>query len=257
MPCVIDDPTWTKLTAAHPAVRIDRPSFSARAASSDVTGECLPDFFLASAAAAGDAAAIQTIEEAHFPAVRAALARSGAKSGELDDLVQAVRERLFVGDAPRIGQYSGKSPLARWLKVVTLRTATSSSRKITETPTSVGLDELPSDQHGADPELAFLRRTFAPLFEAAFRAAAAALTPEERNLLRYHYVERLSLERIGHIYGIHGVSAARRIQRVRARLLDLTKEQLRKETAVSSSELVSILGLIEDQLDLSVPSLFR
>jgi hypothetical protein len=62
-----------------------------------------------------------------------------------------------------------------------------------------------------DPEL-HLHRTYEVEFKQAFVDAISALTPEERNLLHYHYVQRLNIDHLGAVFGVHHVTAAGRLR---------------------------------------------
>ena len=79
-----------------------------------------------------------------------------------------------------------------------------------------------------------------------------ALESEERNLLRYHYVDRLNIDHIGAICGIHRVSAARRLTRIRARLVEGAPARLAESLRLGETELSSVLRLIESQVDVNL-----
>jgi hypothetical protein len=101
--------------AAWPAVRVDRAGFEAYA--EERTGEAheplyVEDLYLAYACAQKSPIALAAFERHFMPEVRAALASARHRGVPLDELEQLVRTKLFVGEAPKIAQYSGRGPLS-------------------------------------------------------------------------------------------------------------------------------------------------
>ena len=143
------------------------------------------------------------------------------------DVRQALRTRLLVaapGGAPRIADYAGRGPLGAWVRVAAVRVAIDLRR-------SQGQEPLPaSGEHDAspadDPELALLKARHSAAYADALRAAMASLSAKERNLMRMHFVDGLSIDRIGVAYQVHRATAARWIEALRERLLAETYRQL-------------------------------
>lgn len=257
MAATLDDLEWRRLTTRHPGLSLARAVFQAFLEDRE-SDTHLDDLYLACAASHGDQVAIAVLEAEHFPALRMIIGRAHPKARDLDDLLQGVRERLFSaspGGRPKIAEYTGRSSLAAWLRVVTNRHVVSVRRKRTEEPTDEGVELLPSGDAGADPELAYLRNTFRDVFQAAFRAAACTLDSEARNVLRYHYIDGLSIDEIGAIYKLHRVSASRRVRRARDLLVERTRSELRKAHFETSSELESILRAVESEVELSIKAI--
>jgi RNA polymerase sigma-70 factor (ECF subfamily) len=213
------------------------------------------DLYLALACAGVDREkAIVALESAFFHDCDAALARMAPDVDFIAEVKQRARAKLFVGDAtqpPRIVEYAGRGELGAFLRIVIMREAISLQRKERSHPAA---HEVPVDPGlgVADPELLYMRRKYASAFESAFRDAVAALTSEERNLLRYHYLDRLNIDHIGAIYSIHRVSAARRLTRIRAQLVEGARGRLADSLRIEGTELRSVLRLIESQVDLSL-----
>ena len=120
--------------------------------------------------------------------------------------------------------------------------------------------EVNNDDHvalvpaaSADPELKYLRERYQHEFRRAFEEAVKGLASRERNLLRYHYVDRLNIDEIGAIRGIHRVSAARHLTKVRASLIAAVREQLKTQLRVGTKDLASILRLVvQSELDIGL-----
>ena len=210
--------------------------------------------YAACACAAGDAGAIAAVEDALFGVCDVLLARYSNDTAFGQEVKQRVREKLFVAgpnQRPRIAEYSGRGDLRTFVRVALAHEAISLRRKTWR--------EIASDDDGptgqletADPELLYLKRVYAAEFARAFEAALASLTSEERNVLRYHYVDRLNIDHIGAIYRVHRVSAARRLNRARLALVDSTRRGLASRLELGSTDLRSVLRLIQSDVDVSL-----
>lgn len=199
------------------------------------------DLFVALAAAGGDEEAVRAIEHEYLAAIAPAIARF-----DKDELLQRVRYRLLAEKPPRILQYSGRGPLKSWLRVVAVREALMASR---EKKREVDLDEAEAllDEDG---EIAHMKALYGAKFKAAFAEAFAALAPDERNMLRYHYLDGLGFEEIGRMRSVHRTTITRAFQKIRDALATDTRAALARE--VGADELDSIMRLIESQLDVSL-----
>jgi RNA polymerase sigma-70 factor (ECF subfamily) len=71
-------------------------------------------------------------------------------------------------------------------------------------------------------------------------------------LLKYHYVDGFSIDKICAIYTVHRATAARWLGAAREALAVETHRLLGTRLGVSPSELRSIARLVESQLDLSI-----
>jgi RNA polymerase sigma-70 factor (ECF subfamily) len=212
------------------------------------------DVELAAACARGDAAALTSFEAAYGDE----LDRIAARFPRIDDAAQLVREKLFCGAAPRIAAFQGRGSLRGWVRATAVHALIDATRARAE-PAAPGGDaaevlaELAAP--GDDPELDYLRRTYAASFKEAFTAAVDGLSSEERNLLRYHFLHHLTVDQIGVIYRCHRATAARRVAAARDALLAATRRQLRERLGVPAEVVDSILRLIEGRVDLSLSRL--
>jgi RNA polymerase sigma-70 factor (ECF subfamily) len=212
------------------------------------------DLYLACACALGDATAMACLEATYMSALEAGIAR--APNALATEVRQTVRERLFVAhppDRPRIVEYGGHGDLGSWLRVVALRVALNVVRA--ERPREP-LERAFVDMPRADqPELDVFKRMYTSEFRAAFVQGASRLTPRQRNVLRHHYIDGLSMERIGSMYGVHRMTVQRWMDAARNLLESETKRALAVRLGVASAELESIIRLIRSQLDVSVRTL--
>ncbi len=215
------------------------------------------DLFLACACVHGDAVALQHFDR--FALAPAVAALADADMGR-DELLQQLRVRLLVRqhDAPpRIEQYGGRGSLRAWTRIAVLRAIKDERRTRSRRPHAAELaDGLLDDAAvAADPELEQVRARHGAAFRAAFAAAVAQLDAESRRLLRQHHLHGLTLETVAAIYGIHRVTAARRLGRAREALLEATRAELVRRLQLDPGELAHAVAAMMSRLELSVERL--
>ncbi len=217
------------------------------------------DLYLACACAAGDSGGVAAFDAAMADVGENTLRRLPGAGFLGDDARQMLCARLFLsedGRPPSIAEYSGRAPLRSWFRVALTRQALSALRKIKR---EVPLDEealglKPSED---DPELSHLRRRYSAEFAEAFAAAMKELRSSERSLLRHHYIDRLSIDEMGAIYGIHRVTAARRLTRAREALVAGTRRLLAARLQASPSEVRSALRILDGSVDVTLRRMLR
>lgn len=213
------------------------------------------DLYLALACARAQSRALAAFEQ-HFSAhIAAIVGRVLSDLATREDAEQLVRDRLFVTapeQQPRILEYRGRGQLLAFLRVVSSRVALGLVRKQKnhEDLDDQGGWELPD--RGDDPELQYLKVLYRSEFKAAFVAAIDELSPRSRTLLRYHLIDRLSIDKIAAIYSIHRATAARQIGKAKESVIQATQRALKARLQLGSDELNSILRLVEGNVDVSV-----
>lgn len=219
------------------------------------------DLYLACACARQLPGAIAAFDRDYMREVDVALQRMRIGPPRLQDVKQLVRQRLFVGGGSvgqptgpgKIAEYAGRGDLRRWVRSVAVRTCLNDLRK-GRREVLIDDDQLIA-QHaiaGDDPELAYMKRTYADEFRAAFGEALRQLGAREQTLLRYHHVDGLNIDEIGAIYRIHRVTAFRWIEKAKELLARSTLEVLRGRLKLPASELDSVLRMIRSQIHLSL-----
>ncbi len=216
------------------------------------------DYYLACACAEGEAAAIRAFEERFARVIDRAVSRFARTNEKRDELKQILRERLFVagpGERPRIASYTGQGFLENWLRVAAVRAFVNAERR--HRPDEPGKEEsfggMPAEQ---DIELGFLKSHYRSAFRRAFADASSKLSPGDRLILRLTVREGLSCDELAASLGVHRATAARRAARARQLLIDATRAELARSLRVDTTELTSILHLVESNLDLSISRLF-
>jgi len=212
------------------------------------------DLYLLCAYVKGAPAAAPLFEARYFGPVTATLRRLRAEPDTIDDVKQALRQRLLLDRSvdPDHKQYMGAGSLASWMCVWAVReVGHRRDRRGRDDPFEEhALTSLPTRDE--DQELAYLKQLYRREFKDAFKEALDTLAPRDRNVLRYNVLKGLNIEQIGAIYRVHRATVARWIAHARELLLHRTRELLSRRVRVSNDELESILRLIESQMDVSL-----
>jgi RNA polymerase sigma-70 factor (ECF subfamily) len=221
------------------------------------TGELPPperadDLYLACGCQAGDPGALARFESLLMPGARAAMAKVSSSADVIDEAAQELRRRLFVGPAARIGRYSGRGPLWKWLRVTANRAAHDVIRERPDSPAvhEDVIDRIMRDD--ADPEFQLVRLQYKDLFREALEKALASLSADERTLLRLRYLENQGIDRLAVPFRAHRATIARRLQAIRDKLLDEVHVQLeRRLPRLTEGDAHSIWRALQSQLHLS------
>jgi RNA polymerase sigma-70 factor (ECF subfamily) len=219
------------------------------------------DLYLACACALQLPGAIAAFDRDYMREVDIALSRMRVGPPRLADVKQLVRQRLFVGGGTagqptspgKITEYGGRGDLRRWVRSVAVRTCLNELRR-GKREILVDDDQLIA-QHAIaadDPEVDYMKRTYAAEFRTAFGDALHQLGAREQTLLRYHHVDGLNIDEIGAIYRIHRVTAFRWLEKAKELLVRSTLDTLRARLKLPANELESVLRMIRSQVHLSL-----
>jgi len=218
----------------------------------------LGDLYVACACARGEAQALAVLEGQYLAEVAASVGKMGLGNDLFDEALQATRKQLLTSDGtrlPAIASYAGRGDLRGWLRITLVRELlhqrSVARRHVPLEPAA--LADVAAADH--DPEVRYLKQTYGAEFKDAFAEALAALGDGDRALLRYQYVERLTIDEVAVLERVHRATAARRLAQARERLLERTRAVLRARLRVDSGELQSILRLIESQAQVSLERL--
>ncbi len=210
-----------------------------------------PELFLACACLAGDEAALAAFEQQFIAKTNKAIEGVDPSPSFVDEVRQRTRERLLVKPNPKLEEYSGTGSLQGWTRVVAMRLALNHKRDTAREVQDEGMiDALPFA--GRDLELDYVRSAHRQDFAAAFREALASLEARGRNVLRLSYVDRLSIDQIGTMYGTHRATAARWLSQARDELMEQTRTRLGERLKLTQSDLNSLLGALQSNLDISI-----
>ncbi len=210
------------------------------------------DLVLCCGLAAGDARALAIFEQAFGQQIEHAVGRIGSSGDMRDEVRQVLRDKLFVaekGEKLGIESYAGRGPLGRWLWVMATREALMSRRRHKR---EIPLADLNMQIADGNLELDFLKHEYRAEFRIAFAEAMTELGAKERNLLHYHFVQKLTIDQIGAIYRVHRATAFRWLRSARVSLVSATRRRVASRLEIHATEVDSILRLVQSQLELSV-----
>jgi RNA polymerase sigma-70 factor (ECF subfamily) len=253
---------WPEFTV-DPAAVVE---FVAHQATADLAEAALDglrpaDLYLACACALQLPGALEAFDRDYMREVDIALSRMRIGAPRLSDVKQLVRQRLFVGggtagqptSAGKIAEYGGRGDLRRWVRSVAVRTCLNELRR-GKREVLIDDDQIIA-QHAIavdDPELDYMKRTYAAEFKTAFGDALHQLGGREQTLLRYHHVDGLNIDEIGAIYRVHRVTAFRWLEKAKELLVRSTLDTLRARLQLPAGELDSVLRMIRSQIHLSL-----
>ena len=239
-----------------PGVGLSRDHFVARAVAVGITPTALEshdeDLFLAFACLQSEPNALRLFDANYISLVDSHIHRFGLPTHVVDEVRQRVRMKLLMGEKPGIARYAGHGPLMAFVRVTAIRVAVDTAASMGSTTSTPAEDILESfASFVEDPELAAIKNTYRDRFGAQLEASLSTLEPAEKTLLRLHIVDRLNIDAIGTIYRTHRATIARRLVRIRGKVLDDLRRQFATRWGVSSSEMRSLVRLLRDEIHLS------
>ena len=243
-----------------PAVRLSIEALQAHVTRAQVQPVALEEraeeIYLAASAALGDPAAVAELDRSFLVPASAAVTRVDASEHFIDEVRQELRVSLFTGEKPRLNAYAGLGGLLDWLRVAAVRTALNLKRS--------GWRMLPAEeltlqrlmpQH--EPDLAALRHQYLPRLQQAMAESLAGLSTSERNVLRLHFIDGLSLDTLATMYGVHRATIARRLAVIRRAVLDEARLHLGGEQPWTSQTVRSLYRWLARDLHLSAGRLLQ
>ncbi len=246
-------------TARRPGISIDETTFAAALAlhATGAPSIFAADLLVALGCLGNDPTALSVFEAEYLADARRALARLRLAPSTIEEIVQQVRTKVLVGtgSGPRLASYSGRGPLAGWVRAIAVHEAMSARRAEVRRGPHDGPSAIERMPIGTEPELAQLRAMYAGPFKTAFAEVLAGLAARDRNVLRLVYVDGLTADQVGLAYGVHRVSVARWLQQIRATLFSRTKKLLEDRLRLSPTEFESVTRMCLSQIDVSLDRL--
>ncbi|MBL8939603.1 MAG: hypothetical protein JNM69_33890 [Archangium sp.] len=247
-----------------PQLQLDGAAFGAFLSERAVEGHGLAslhleDLFLAWACLDEQRDAIAAFERFTRPLIALAVRRDAR---DTDELIHQVHIKLLVaegGRAPRLADYTGVGPLKAFVMVMAMRcladTRRSEERRREEHVGDGWLELASIAGSSTGPESRMQWAELEPHAARAVNDAMAALTVRQRTMLRLHYVEGISAEALGRMYGVHRATTTRWLVDARERVLELVQQQLRTSLELSTASLASLNQTLVGGLELSLPAL--
>ena len=214
------------------------------------------DLYLACGAVRGDPAALARFDAIILADVRKALAAMRLAAHRIDELMQELRASLLVGAPPRLASFAGRGSLRRWVRSVAVRMAIDALRVA---PREVALDDVLLEEihRGAEPARDRIADRYRPTLQRALGDAMRSLSARQRNALKLHVVDGVTLDQLAGLYGVHRATVARWLALTRQQIVERTLAGIREHLGVEDSEAESLLRQAVSRLSVSAGQLDR
>jgi RNA polymerase sigma-70 factor (ECF subfamily) len=246
---------WPDVALAEDAIRERLAARVAEDPDTQLDGLHDADLYLALALATGSPAAVRAFEDKLVPQIDTALRRMRLPGGTADEVKQTLRFELLAAEPKKISDYAGRGELAAWLRVSATRKALKHVRRGAR---EASLDELLLEHWpdaAPDPQRAHLRQRYTAELKRAIGDTFAALEVRQRNLLRQHILDQLTIDDLAKLYHVHRATCARWLADARAELGRGTRKRLLDGLGVSTDELDSLLRFLDSDIELSISRL--
>jgi RNA polymerase sigma-70 factor (ECF subfamily) len=209
---------------------------------------------LADACVDGDGDAIACFHRLHLGDIDHAIGRVRAAASLAEDVRQIVLAKLLP-PGRKLARYSGRGALQNWVRAVTVREAISMVRGTANE--AVATPDVIDVAASWDLELSYVRSSQREHLRSALRASFDALDPEDRAVLRYRFVDGLTLDQLATVLGVHRATAARWLARLREELLRGTRRRLCDELGLDRAQFESLVGLVRSNLEITIRGLLH
>jgi RNA polymerase sigma-70 factor, ECF subfamily len=209
------------------------------------------DLYLAVGCAQGQPSALAHFEREHIGSVPLYVQRSGLAAELMGELRQRVRLKLLLGAPPAIAKYRGVGALSAWVRVSAVRVAVDLAARADDR------HEVASDlldlctAAEASPELQTVKTLYQDRFRATVQASFVRLGAREKALLRMHFLEELSLDRLAAIYRVHRSTIARWLVAIRSEVLADVRREFGLSGGASTAELRSLVSVLRREVQVS------
>jgi RNA polymerase sigma-70 factor (ECF subfamily) len=203
------------------------------------------ELHLACASCHFDAAALRILDRDYILRSARTLLRLRAGADFNDEAIQQLRHKLLLPPEPRLSRYAATGPLLAWVRMVVLRLGLD-IRRNTRNPEDADLADVLAEQAPIDTVDAERYRS---AIGVAIRRVFLQLSPEDRNLLRLHHLEGVSLDRLALMNRVHRATIARRLAELRQRVYEETRREVGVAHRITKSEFRSLFRRIQSSLD--------
>lgn len=243
--------------AAYPSIVVDAARFASEVERRGTSVASLKglDLYLAIACSDGSEPALLAVRKLLVAEVEFAASKTTATREQLADVVGALSHQVFVDEPERpaaLRAYSGRGDLKSYLRVIAMRElvrVVNRGRKEISPSDDDFLDRIVPP---SDPELSMLRVRYAGDVDRALKIALAMIDERERALLRYAFVDGLTVDAVGKLYNVHRATAARWIAAARDSLGARIREQLAAHLQIPVGDVDSIVRLVQSRIDVSI-----
>jgi RNA polymerase sigma-70 factor (ECF subfamily) len=160
------------------------------------------------------------------------------------------------GDGPAIASNAGRGAIHSWVIVAALRESVRQRHKAAREPAVEDDALIALADRGASSD-AIDKQRYREAFRTAFRAALAALSPRDRNLLRLHVIDELSIDEISTLHGVHRATAARWVEQAREQVSRGVRRDLMQQLGIDPFEASELLEWVKSRVELSLSGLAK
>lgn len=235
---------------------LDRGTFAAHLASVSPSGQQLEDhgddLALVAACLAGLPGAIRDLEQGAISAASLALSRFSLDEEGRADLLQELRVRLLVGPPPRLASYRAYGSLAAWVRMSALRLAIDYLRtRKPKSPITLDVAGQFADARGDKPD----RSSLVAWIEKDLEASLRSLTPKERTLLKLHFINRVGIDQLARLEGVHRATVARQLIVLRGRIFQDLVRRLKLQMDLPSEDIRSLCRSVMSEVHVSLSAI--
>lgn len=210
------------------------------------------DLYLCCACAQGDRAAMRLLDAQLLPRAAKAIARIEPDASFVDEAMQVLRHKLFVGPDAKIAVYSGRGSLTAWLRITATRVALDGLRALgAQRAQQADLSEHLAHT-SVNPMRELVLSRYAEVFQDALRTAVRELPVRDRNLLRFRLVGQCGIDQLGQMYRVHRATAARWLKAAHTRVFDSVREQMRARFQLTDEEFEQMAADMQSRLELGL-----
>ncbi len=165
-----------------------------------------------------------------------------AMARELTDTLTSELYGFETRDGERrskLNYYHGRSSLKTWLRAVVYQKFVDEYRhQVRQEPLPDDLPQAAADKAVSDSD----EEKYARWLGEAVSAALRELSPEDRLILSYYYVQLLTLKQIGRIMGQHESTVSRQLDGLRKKMRKKIEDYLRKVKKLSALDVERCLS---------------
>lgn len=205
--------------------------------------------------------ALELLERDYLTKLPGLLGYLKLSAAVLDEVCQNVRTHLLVRTPEgglRLAEYTGRGSLLIWMRVIAARMALKQGvapRETSDEGELAALEAMPAS--GADAELELIKRRYRHEFRQAVGEAFAALSGDQRYLLRLHFIDRLPTTKMAPLFGKDQSTISRWLKEARETVYEETKRRLQERLRLSSQEFTSLMEAIKSRFELSMSQLLK
>ena len=218
------------------------------------------DLYLACACLSGVPGAAAMFDVHCGGQIRASLTALSDSEVDREEIQQQLRIKLLLGSGgtpPRLVDYLGLGPLARWAGVAAHRLALSALRSNKSEAMARERSAVEAAFDWKDPAIILMKERYRADFQRALEDALGMIPDRDRLLLRMHLANGMTTRSIVKVYNVDHSTAARWIIDARVQVASQVQRLLRERLNLSPADVQSIATLVTSQLDLSISLLLQ